>query len=69
VSERDRLLRLLHNAIRPRPKPRRIVCYDAAWAGLPRVTIHDRPRRRKVGRWKRERVAARPRPTQLELAL
>ena len=66
MNDRDRLLRMLKAAARPKLK-RAIVCYDAAWAGLPRVTLYDRPRRSKVGRRKREGVAARPRPTQLAL--
>jgi hypothetical protein len=33
-----------------RPKRRRaIVCYDAKWAGLPRITIYDPPSGRKAG--------------------
>lgn len=44
MNDRDRLLRMLKAAARPKLK-RVIVCYDTAWAGLPRVTVHDRPRR------------------------
>jgi hypothetical protein len=44
VKDRDRLLRALRAAERPQRK-RNIVCYDAAWAGLPPITIHSKPRK------------------------
>jgi hypothetical protein len=76
MTDRDRLLRMLSDAARPAPRRKRsIVCYDSKWAGLPRVTIYDRPRRRKVGRRKPRWVAARSphsrraMPVQMELAL
>lgn len=62
MSDRARLNRMLKAAARPKPK-RKIVCYDAKWAGLPRITVYDRPRRTKVSRTKQRCVAVRaPRP-------
>lgn len=44
MNDRERLHRMLKDVAR-KPKLRRIVCYDAAWAGLPRITVNDRPKR------------------------
>jgi hypothetical protein len=74
LSERDRLMRMLKRAARS-PQKRKIVCYDATWAGLPRITVYDPPSRRKAGGRKRvlRTVPARPirlpRAEQLELQL
>jgi hypothetical protein len=78
MSDRDRLARILREAARPaRRKPRAIICYDSAWAGLPRITVYDPPSRRKAGWRKRARravpacvsVCSRLEQRQLELAL
>ena len=76
MSDRDRLARILRVAARPpKAKRRTIVCYDAAWAGLPRVTINDRRRRPPARRIPWERPAPEPdhewlaRCTQMELPL
>jgi hypothetical protein len=49
VSDGDRLLRILRDAARPRRK-RRIVCYDAAWASLPPITIYAKAPKVRAGR-------------------
>jgi hypothetical protein len=64
VTERDRLMQVLKRAARPKRK-RAIVCYDAAWAGLPRITVYDPPSRRKAGGRKRTRRTVPARPIRL----
>jgi hypothetical protein len=65
MSDRKRLMRMLKSASRPNRK-RPIVCYDAAWAGLPRITVYDPPSRRKAGGRKRTRWTVPARPIRLQ---
>jgi hypothetical protein len=58
MTERARLAKLLRSAMETVLREQ---------AGLPRVTIYDRPKRGKAGRRQRERVAARLLPSQMEL--
>lgn len=46
TRDRERLRQMLVAAGRP-PRLRNpaIICYDAAWAGLPRITVYDPPKR------------------------
>lgn len=63
MKDRDRLATMLRAAARPRKsRARSIVCYDAAWAGLPRLTVYDPPSRRKAGGSKRTQRAVAVRP-------
>jgi hypothetical protein len=63
MRDRDRLAQMLRTVARPaKAKRPGIVCYDFAWAGLPRITAYDPPSRRKAGGRKRTQRAVPVRP-------
>jgi hypothetical protein len=67
VTDREKLLRKLKRELRRYERLRREAL--DRWAGLPRITIYDRPRRSKGGRRKRKSRAVTPFPIIAQLPL